>query len=72
MIWDIVEHITIKVNNSHYSKERVWKDHKECSISMGRFRLMVFNATFNNISARPISWRSILLVEETGVPGENH
>ena len=31
---------------------------------------MVFNATFNNISA--ISWRSGLLVEETGVPGENH
>ena len=34
------------------------------------FRLMVFNATFNNISA--ISWRSVFLVEETGVPGENH
>jgi hypothetical protein len=32
--------------------------------------VMVFNATFNNISA--ISWRSVLLVEETGVPGENH
>ena len=31
---------------------------------------MVFNATFNNISA--ISWRSVLLVEETGVPIENH
>jgi hypothetical protein len=31
---------------------------------------MVFNATFNNISA--ISWRSVLFVEETGVPGENH
>jgi len=31
---------------------------------------MVFNATFNNISA--ISWRSVLLVEETGGPGENH
>jgi hypothetical protein len=30
---------------------------------------MVFNATFNNISA--ISWRSFLLVEETGVHGEN-
>ena len=28
---------------------------------------MVFNATFNNISV--ISWRSILLVEKTGVPG---
>ena len=27
---------------------------------------MVFNVTFNNISA--ISWRSVLLVEETGVP----
>ena len=32
--------------------------------------VMVFNATFSNILA--ISWRSILLVEETGVPGENH
>ena len=27
---------------------------------------MVFNATFNNISV--ISWWSVLLVEETGVP----
>jgi hypothetical protein len=32
--------------------------------------LMVFNATFNNISV--ISWRSVLFVKETGVPGENH
>jgi hypothetical protein len=31
---------------------------------------MVFNATFNNITV--ISWRSVLLVEETGVPRENH
>ena len=31
---------------------------------------MVFNATFNNISV--ISWRSVLLVEETGVPRKNH
>ena len=30
------------------------------------FGFMVFNATFNNISV--ISWWSILLVEETGVP----
>ena len=30
---------------------------------------MVFNATFNNISV--ILWRSVLLVEETGVSGEN-
>jgi len=31
---------------------------------------MVLNATFNNISV--ISWQLVLLVEETGVPGENH
>jgi hypothetical protein len=31
---------------------------------------MVFNATFNNISVMP--WLLVLLVEETGVPGENH
>jgi hypothetical protein len=31
--------------------------------------VMVFNATFNNISV--ISWPSVLLVEETGVPEEN-
>jgi hypothetical protein len=32
--------------------------------------LVVFNPTFNNSSA--ISWRSVLLMEETGGPGENH
>ena len=32
--------------------------------------LMMFNTTFNNISA--ISWRSVLLMEETRVPRENH
>ena len=31
---------------------------------------MVFNATFNNMSV--ISWWSVSLVEEIGVPGENH
>ena len=31
---------------------------------------MMFNATFNNISV--ILWRSVLLVEEAGVPGENY
>jgi hypothetical protein len=30
----------------------------------------VFNTTFNNVSF--ISWQLVLLVEETGVPGENH
>jgi hypothetical protein len=35
-----------------------------------RVKFMVLNAIFNNISA--ILWRSVLLVEEFGVPGENH
>ena len=35
-----------------------------------RYRFMVFNTTFNNISV--ISWRSLFLVEETGASGENH
>jgi hypothetical protein len=30
----------------------------------------VVNATFRNISA--ISWQPVLVVEEAGVPGENH
>ena len=35
-----------------------------------KVRVLVFSSTFNNISA--ISWVSVLLVEETGVPRENH
>jgi hypothetical protein len=31
---------------------------------------MVFNVTFNNITVT--SWQSVVLVEETGIPGENH
>jgi len=31
---------------------------------------MVFNATFKNISV--ITWRSVLLMEGTGLSGENH
>ena len=33
-------------------------------------RVRASNATFNNISV--ISWQSVLFVEETGVPRENH
>ena len=35
-----------------------------------RVRVMEFNVTFNNILS--ISWQSVLLVEETGIPGKNH
>jgi hypothetical protein len=38
-----------------------------CSMQV---RVMMFNATFSNISI--ISWRSVLLLAETEVPGENH
>ena len=34
------------------------------------FIFWYFNATFSNISA--ISWRPVLVVEEAGVPRENH
>ena len=40
----------------------------EYNICVGDFKC--FNATFTNIST--ISWRPILVVEEAGVPGENH
>ena len=36
---------------------------------MFRFKFMVFNATFNYISA--MSWRLVFLVSETGLPVEN-
>ena len=35
--------------------------------SMIMVRIIVFNATFNNIY-----WRSVLLVEKTRIPRENH
>jgi hypothetical protein len=44
---------------------------KECeNVGLVWFDLMVFSSPFNNMSA--ISWRSQLLVEEIGGPGENH
>jgi len=39
-------------------------------IYIGWFGFTVFNTTFNNISV--MLWRSVLLVEERGGPGENH
>jgi hypothetical protein len=43
---------------------------KKKAVSIYLFDLMVFNATFNNISV--ISWWSVLLVEENWRPGENN
>ena len=39
-------------------------------MGLGGVGFMVLNATFNNILV--ISWRPVLLVAETRVPGENH
>ena len=52
-------------NASNISKN----PHSPLNVNLLKVWFMVFNATFNNISA--ISWRSALLVEETGGPGEN-
>jgi hypothetical protein len=43
-----------------YSRQLLFDDHERQKL----------NATFNNMSL--ISWQSVLLVEETGVPEENH
>ena len=46
------------------------KKKKKKSTFKYRGRVMMLNTTFNNISN--MSWRSVLLVEETGVFGKNH
>ena len=47
----------------------MWRLSRENNVT-GLVRVMVFKATFNDISV--ISWRSVLLLEESGVPGVNH
>jgi hypothetical protein len=65
-----------RVLNLNEERNVVFEDHISFLQSIGikqtkkTICLMVFNATFNNISV--ISWWSVLLVEETGGPGENH
>ena len=54
----------------NYKSEKVWKFYKNYEhhfLYPWFVCFMVFNDTFNNIS-----WRSVLLVDETGVSGENH
>ena len=46
---------------------RVWQDWSHRGLWLGD---LVFSTTFNNISV--ILWWSVKLMEETGVPGENH
>jgi hypothetical protein len=67
----------INVNNSVTKMSGFWQKFRishQCYMYRDykgvRVRVMMFNATFNNISV--ISWRRVLLVEETGVPREIH
>ena len=65
-ISDIV--YTTRFWNYRYQKRS--NDLKSVRVDKPKGWFMGFNATFNNISA--ISWRSVLLVEETGVLEEHH
>jgi hypothetical protein len=61
-----VEFILDKIgtlSKCNYSTNSKGKPHSHSSV-------MVFNATFNNISV--VWWQTVFLVEETGVHGENH
>jgi len=55
--------IIIRFDNSVINYDIVFDDLTGLGLSF-----IVFNATFDNISV--ILWRLVLLVEETGVPGE--
>ena len=62
---DYTEDVVIKLTLIRYLVNLVdlfYYDLLPCN----RIRVMVFNATFNNVSG--ISWWSVVLVEETGVP----
>ena len=61
-LWEIDLNAVSLVNLVMVSIYYIW-----CII---RFRFMVFNTTFNNISV--ILWQSVLLLEENGVPGETN
>ena len=67
-----------EIDNYHSVSHKQWHimiylfitGYLEINNRFGLVSFMVFNATFNDISV--ILWRSVLLMEETGVPGENH
>ena len=60
----------VKTNHKKKMNDNIHMNRTKIYRLTVRLRFMVFNATFNNISV--ISWWSVLLVEELGVPGENH
>jgi hypothetical protein len=71
IVWQLVP-ITTKVVSSNPMHGEVYsiQHYVLKTLHTNKLVFMVFNATFNNTSV--ISWWSVLLVEETGVPRENH
>ena len=60
-----------------HGTNRYKKKQEQCNLQVSQSKrvgrlvcFMVFNVPFNNISV--ISWRSVLLLKETGGLGENH
>ena len=68
-----MEGVPIDMQKYHKLKRRLNSDGNMETIKINykeKIWFIVFNATFSNISA--ISWQSVLVVEEAGLPGENH
>jgi hypothetical protein len=63
---DILRHFNFMSSALDQSTTSTMSDFLLMNVDM----VMLYNATFNNISA--ISWRSALLVDEIGVSEENH
>ena len=67
----VVKHRNTKERHMNWLADTGWNLY---SLPTGnnkhRVRVMVFSVTFNDVAA--ISGWSVVLVEETGVPGENH
>ena len=59
---------SLNYSDEHRIQEKLW--YPKTNRRSWLVWFMVLNITFNNISA--ISWWSVLSVEETEVPGENH
>ena len=68
-ISEILIECPIKQHKPNQPTLQITNNEAKLGFWLGFVRVMMFNATFNNISV--ISWRLALLVEETEVPGEN-
>ena len=66
----VYKFIQLDIHKSHNKKKMPLKQYQKYIDLILIDLILVFNATFNSISA--ISWRPVLVVEEAGVPGENH